>query len=238
MNTLIHFLAEKELSNTVYIVLLVLSFVGWFVFNYCYRKKYHLTGAQAIILSAVVFPLTYAWTYIIGFVESGFTNWDRHHIVWGFIYIPLFVWALAKVLKCNVKAAIDFIAPGVALSQAIAHIGCTFAGCCYGFSCSWGVWNPILDTTLFPVQICETIFAFATFFICIAYAKKHNYCADTRVYPLFLILFGITRFAMEFLRDNHKVFLHMSSPAIHCILMTIVGIVWLLYLRKSKQEGK
>ena len=45
---------------------------------------------------------------------------------------------------------------------------------------------------------------------------------------IFLILFGVTRFFLEFLRDNQKVFGNVSILALHCVLMVVVGAVWLI----------
>ena len=41
-----------------------------------------------------------------------------------------------------------------------------------------------------------------------------------------LILFGSTRFLLEFLRDNEKLFWGISNLAIHAFIMFVVGVVW------------
>lgn len=56
-------------------------------------------------------------------------------------------------------------------------------------------------------------------------------------YPLMLILFGFTRFLCEFLRDNYKVFGNISNIALHAAFMFIVGVVWLLVLRKKASNA-
>lgn len=243
MNDLIRQVADAGLSGTVYNTFLALSFVAWYVFNLHYRKKYQFTFAQATIISAVIWPVAYGLLFVLGWIESLFSTWGSHNIVRGFIYFPLIAILLAKLLKLKTGKVIDYIAPGVALCQAVAHIGCNFAGCCYGYKSSWGIWNPVYESYMVPNQLMESLAAFLTFLFCTMYAKKHNYDGSTKVYPLFLILFGFTRFFLEFLRNNHKVLGPFSSPALHCALMFFVGIVWLCYIwdkeaRTAKRKVK
>lgn len=133
---------------------------------------------------------------------------------------------------------LTLLAPNIALHQTVAHIGCVFPGCCRGYPCSWGIWNAKTETLLFPIQWLESIVSLGTFLFVLAYQKKVNYAVDGKVYPLFLILFGITRFLLEFLRDNEKLVLGMSSFALHALAMTIVGTVWLMVLDEKEKQSK
>ena len=57
-----------------------------------------------------------------------------------------------------------------------------------------------------------------------------------RVYAMFLVTFGGTRFLLEFLRDNEKLFLGISSLALHALFMVLVGTVWLMVLYEKNQQ--
>lgn len=70
--------------------------------------------------------------------------------------------------------------------------------------------------------------ALLIFLVCVILAKKKAYPVDGRMYPVFLILFGGTRFFLEFLRLNVKVFWGISVLALWALLMVVVGIVWLV----------
>ena len=59
---------------------------------------------------------------------------------------------------------------------------------------------------------------------------------DGEAYPLMLILFGYSRFFLEFARDNEKLFLGISSLAIHAFIMGIVGTVWYFTLKEIKHK--
>ena len=69
-------------------------------------------------------------------------------------------------------------------------------------------------------------------------AKRKKYVADGTQFPWMLILFGTTRFALEFLRDNQKLFLGISVLAIHCVVMVLVGIIWLIISKAQPEEKR
>lgn len=241
VNDLIRFLAERELSQTVYNAFLGLSFAGWLLYNLRSGREYGIPPGKRLIISAVVWPVAYGLLYVLYWVESRFTAWGSHNIVRGYIWFPFIALALAKLLHLRGRTVVDYIAPGCSLSQGVAHIGCSFAGCCYGFPAEKGIWNPQFDAILFPNQILEAIAALLVFAVCALYAKKRKYDSSGRVYPLFLILFGVTRFFLEFLRDNQKVIGKVSLLALHCVLMVLVGAVWLAVRRiqdRKTQGGK
>lgn len=78
--------------------------------------------------------------------------------------------------------------------------------------------------------------ALLIFLVCVILAKKKAYPVDGRMYPVFLILFGGTRFFLEFLRLNVKVFWGISVLALWALLMVVVGIVWLVREKKKDPE--
>ena len=65
--------------------------------------------------------------------------------------------------------------------------------------------------------------------------KKNDFKVTGEYYPFMLILFGYSRFLLEFLRDNQKLFLGISSLAIHALVMGVVGTIWLI---KQKQKNR
>ena len=67
-------------------------------------------------------------------------------------------------------------------------------------------------------------------------AKKENYAGTGKVYAMFLLTFGGTRFLLEFLRDNDKLILGVSNLALHALFMVLVGTVWLMVLYEKDQQ--
>ena len=238
MNQLIRFLWDAGLTQAVYNSFLALCFAGWFIYNFWSGKRYGLPGWKRITVSVVIWPLAYGLLYVLYWIESRFSQWGSHNIVRGFIYFPILAVILGKLIHIRGRTIVDYIAPGVSLCQGIAHIGCSFAGCCHGYEASFGIWNPVRQTYMVPNQALEALAALLTFAVCAIYARRKQYNSDGRVYPLFLILFGVTRFFLEFLRDNEKVLGSVSILALHAALMVIVGAAWLLVLRRTGRRNE
>ena len=68
--------------------------------------------------------------------------------------------------------------------------------------------------------------------------KKRNYEPDGLAYPLMLMLFGYSRFLLEFLRDNQKVVFGVSTLAIHALFMALVGTVVYVTIKEQPQKRK
>ena len=65
--------------------------------------------------------------------------------------------------------------------------------------------------------------------------KKKGYGdgVDGLSFPIMLMLFGYSRFFLEFLRDNDKVFWGISGLALHALLNAVIGTI-AYYLIKRK----
>lgn len=216
------------------------AIVFQFFFLLFYRKKYDITFRKFVILFAISTPLQYFSMFFQAWVENGFQNWGANNIVRSFVYFPLFFTLAARIAKVPANKVIDFAAPSQALNQAIGHLVCPFAGCCQGYACSWGIWNPGTDELLFPNQWLECIVALIIALYLLNMAKRENYIGTGKVYAMFLLTFGGTRFLLEFLRDNDKLLLGISGLAFHALFMFLVGTVWLmvLYEKEQKQSKK
>ena len=108
----------------------------------------------------------------------------------------------------------DAFAPGLALGHAIGRLGCFSAGCCWGAACDrpWAVTftNPDahelvgvpLDVPLHPTQLYEAgaeAIIFAVLYH--RFARPHR---DGAILGLYLILYGVARFLVEFVRAHQQ----------------------------------
>jgi phosphatidylglycerol:prolipoprotein diacylglycerol transferase len=106
----------------------------------------------------------------------------------------------------------DAFAPGLALGHAIGRVGCFAAGCCWGKPTThfWGVTftNPLardlvgtpLGRALEPTQLIESAVELANFFLLMWIFKRKKF--DGQVLSAYLILYGVARYFIEFLRDD------------------------------------
>ena len=109
--------------------------------------------------------------------------------------------------------------------EAIGRIGCYFNGCCYGTKCdaSWaiyqhGAWrNP---TQLYSSAAAALIFAIVWF-------SRAQMRREGESFQLYLLLYGASRFIIEFARERSVVWNHLSLVQIICLETAIVAAILL-----------
>lgn len=122
----------------------------------------------------------------------------------------------------------DLIAPYIALGQSIGRIGCFFNGCCFGKPATahiFGVSFPGEDIARIPVQILESLILFIIFFF-LKTARTRNFSKGI-VFFLYLFLYGLERFFMDFLRADNPTYLFglTISQMISAIIVPIAAFI-------------
>ena len=135
-----------------------------------------------------------------------------------------------------------YCAAGVYLLLGTAKLGCFSYGCCYGIDCDFGAVNWFTGTRTFPVQLLEAALTF-----CIAallYAVSVGRLPKKRlssgaVYPLGLVLYGVMRFFIQFLRAHEIAaeadligFLDLWQTV--SVVAVLTGAVWLIFLARKR----
>jgi len=224
-------------SQTVYLAFMWVTYLVIIAFLVAYRKHYGLSLKQGFLIPAIAFPPAYLMLLVVSWAEHGFTQWGANNMVRIFVLLPIVAVIAAKIIHVPFNTVADYIAPAVSMIQAFGHLVCPVAGCCYGYPCDWGFWNRQTGDYRFPNQWLECLVALIIVFLCMGYAKRHHYDGSGRVYPLFLLLFGSTRFLLEFLRDNEKLFWGISELALHAAFMVLAGAVWWRVLNRRKSAS-
>ncbi|MGN1251206.1 MAG: prolipoprotein diacylglyceryl transferase [Candidatus Spyradocola sp.] len=109
----------------------------------------------------------------------------------------------ARLARENPGKYCDAVAPVIPLGHAFGRLGCFFAGCCYGIPCSGPlcVSFPAVGVThtVFPVQLLEMAINLGLFALLCAYTRSPR---GFRSLYLYLALYSVCRFALEFLRGD------------------------------------
>lgn len=231
-------LYDTGLSGLIYQAWIVVVYAVVAVFCLFYRRHYGYGWFRALLIPLLLLLSLNIFILLAGWALTGFTFFGQKNIVIGYSFVPLMAIGFGRIMKDDWRRMLDFMTPGFPLTQVVAKISCCFAGCCFGYLVKHGLYNPIFGQELFPVQILEGIVALIVFFVCVFVAKKEDYRVTGRMYPIFLILFGGTRFFLEFLRLNIKVFWGISFLALWALLMVAVGVVWLVLDVRKEREGR
>jgi phosphatidylglycerol:prolipoprotein diacylglycerol transferase len=145
----------------------------------------------------------------------------------------------------------DGAAPAIALGQSIGRVGCFAAGCDYGKATElpWGVTftseyahqhiGVPLNVVLHPTQLYESAATFLIFWILLGIYRKRRFTGQ--VFSSYLILYGVSRFLLEFLRgDLGRGFVFgglLSTSQFISLLIVPAGLVGLIYFYRRPQEA-
>lgn len=159
-------------------------------------------------------------------------NFGYGFVVYGAILAGAFtIYIYCKKKKWNVLELIDLTVPGLAIAQGFGRIGCFLAGCCYGAETdlSIGVVFPEgslapAGVHLHPTQIYSSVFDFILGFFLLYYSKKQR--KDGKVAGMYLMLYSVGRFLVEFLRNDPRGNVGVLSTSQFIAIFTlIVGII-------------
>ena len=230
-----------EANQFVYYMFHVFGFIATIIYTLLFYKKYDLKLWRTVAYIVVVFIVSYAFMWFQYWVESGFKEWGNN-IVRTFIWVPFIGLLFARLFKIDYHKAIELIAPIPCIIHGVAHFGCISVGCCCGYPWEHGIWNPATHDRRFPNQPIEALVAVAIAIITILRAKEFDYSGKSKAYALMLILFGSTRFVLEFFRDNEKLFWGISSLAIHAFVMFVAGLFFFFFpfdkFKKKKEPAE
>lgn len=131
----------------------------------------------------------------------------------------------AKKVLGYQKATGDGFAAVLPLTLIVGRLGCLHHGCCQGIPCELGSLNRWPSV---PVEIAFNLLAFLIFFN----FRRFRFLPNQH-FHLYLISYGLFRFAHEFLRATPKPFLALSGYQIVALLLAITGLCAFLK-RKAK----
>jgi phosphatidylglycerol:prolipoprotein diacylglycerol transferase len=157
--------------------------------------------------------------------------------------------AYLRIKKLNVWRYADIAAPSVALGIAFARIGCYLNGCCWGRICSEsfpfhvvfpkGSLPPAthINVPLIPSQFISSLNALIlSLLLAFVYRRKKF---EGQVFSLFGALYSLTRFLIEFLRDDTPSdFLGVFTQAQAVSLFLFPASLVLYFVLRARGSGE
>lgn len=153
---------------------------------------------------------------------------------------------LAALMYCRLKKLnfwdyFDIVLPSVAVAQGFGRIGCFMAGCCYGRETDSfvGIMFTHSDyapngVKLIPTQLFSAAGMFLIAGLLFWYAKKERRKGQTGA--LYLILYSIGRFTIEFFRNDYRGTVGFLSTSQFISLFILVTGVLLFRKRSVEKE--
>lgn len=196
-------------------------------------RWYHLAAWKVVVATVLLTIVGTAGTYVLFFVENQRLGGISFY---GAVFlVPILFILVAWLLRLPYGTLMDLCAPAECVMLAFMKIQCMMTGCCGG---------RVIGTTaegnliVFPSQIVELINGLLLAVILMFLAHRRPNRKD--LYPLYMMLYGCTRFVLNFLRAQQSdFFLGMSPGNVWSIVAVLAGGVWLwvLYAREKASQG-
>jgi phosphatidylglycerol---prolipoprotein diacylglyceryl transferase len=164
--------------------------------------------------------------------------------------VTVALWYIRKI-GLPLWTTCDVFAPGIALGHVVGRFGCLFAGCCFGKPTSkpWGITftDPFaaanvgtpLGVPLHPTQIYEAGAELIILLFLLATERKGR-AYPGRTFWLYMLLYAISRFVIEFYRGDERGAVGMfSTSQFISIVLAPLAVGMLVYLaRRGEPEPK
>lgn len=134
----------------------------------------------------------------------------------------------------------DIVAPLLILGYAIGRIGCFLVGDDYGVTSNlpWALTFPkgIPPTTtpVHPTQLYETLLGLIIFTV--LWKSRTRTKPDGMLFFIYLILAGLERFFIEFIRTNPKYLLGLSGAQILALSMIAIGTYFIVKWKSTAND--
>ena len=176
-------------------------------------------------------------------------------------FMPLVLPLIALIAQTKPAKYINFVTPAGLLMLIAIRTGCFFNGCCQGIQIWVGSRPLILPVQLIEcvLDLCLMALLFTVEDIGAHLQEAASYAStakkssgdgseaveaslmegkndDIPLYPVFIGVYGLFRFFLEFIRATEKGFLGFSNGQWFALLAVIIGFFWLFTSRAGRKE--
>lgn len=222
------------LSLSTYWMMFVFGTAAMSVMNYKRREKLGISKVLAVLLGVytaisglIGAKLMYIFENFSQVLENGITLGGVSFYGTVF-FMPIAMLVAAAVLKKKRSQAIDFVTPPILLMLAFMRAGCFLNGCCGGIS--FDVCG--LQIESIPTQLIELTMDVGI--MCYLLKRVNKKLTYGELYYLFMIMYGIGRFMIEFIRIREISVLGMSNGQIFSVLSVFVGVTVYRFINTHK----
>ncbi len=127
----------------------------------------------------------------------------------------------------------DLFALALPAGEAVGRIGCYFNGCCYGTECDlpWAIWQH--GAWRHPAQLYSSAVSVLIVFSLILLKSRLSREGD--LFRCYLVLFGITRFLLEFVRWRESLVFGLSPMQWFCLELVAGASIWWYALSRRRK---
>lgn len=188
-------------------------------------RWYGIEPWKSIVVAVVLVIVGAFGSRVWYFVENGEF---RGRSLYGAIFLsPIAYIPIAFVLRIPYMRILDFCAPAGCLTLALSKLQCMRDGCCTGMVLYV---DENFDYVKFPSQIVE-MGTFIAIAVILFYLSSRPRCRG-RIFPMFLLLYGASRFFLDFLRGGTVPYaLGLSAGSFWSLIAGVIGLIVLIIMK-------
>lgn len=201
-----------------------------------YQNRFYMIPLWKLIIAIVLMMLSgLLGISLLYYVEYGV--WGGKSFFGCILLTPIVILFVSKILKVPTNDLMDIAGPICAAFLAVIKINCLDAGCCEGIVLKVAADGAVIR---FPSQIIEGVNGAIICAVLLFLQRKEKY--RRRLAPMFLMLYGCTRFVLNFFRDHlwsldpfEKLGLFVPRGHFWAFICIVWGAVWYILLCRKKK---
>lgn len=221
----------KLISERPMITCLVINLVLTSVWLLKFQEKLKLKWYFAPILTAIMIAIGHLLARFWALLEVGFdfSQAASMRVFGPILILPILTYFVSRLMKIDASLALDIMAVSTIIGVFSVRINCLISGCCKG------VLITTTGTARWPLVEMEMLLYIV---LCIYFWNK-IYKRQTKgmAYPIFMLVYGIFRFVIEWVREEYTGELWIFHMAHIWSLLAIVGSAVAIYLIKKHNKN-
>ncbi len=196
-------------------------------------KWYSIPRWKSAILASVLIVTGLVGAMLLFYIENG--EFGGRSLYGSIFLTPLVFLPASYLVKIKYTDVLDLCAPSICLTLSVIKVLCLVDGCCSGVVVYV---NSQGENVQFPSAVVESIVFFSLMVVLLLLSKRLKYRGQ--IFPAFLVIYGIPRFGLSFLRLEHGAFaLGLPAGAFWSVWAVLIGVVWLgLYHKFATKHQK
>ena len=211
--------------TTQRMIIFVIGIAAMFLIMLLRREQYREIDLCKIPLICIYLALCgVLGTFLMFYIENGYFSGTS--FFGAILFVPILMLP-ALIFKIPYGTLMDFCAPTGCMMMSVIKFECILVGCCAG------KFLPAFNT-VFPSQQVEIIVSFAI--MAVLLWQERNTDRKGQIYPLYLILYGSTRFVLNWFRADLNPFVLGLPPGnFWGIVSVICGALWLIVIKHHRK---
>lgn len=235
-------------SEYFYYLMYAVGFIMTLFINLKTHDRYSLTKKKAVVYTVCMFLCGIVGALLMSDIYNaccksiGVNENSTVSIFGAVVFAPIFMTVFFLIEKSDALRNLDMLTPGIFITLTCAKFGCFLDGCCMGVPYEKGIYNPIVETRVFPVQICEVLSMIIMLVLTQTYIKKGKNVPAGFDYPLTTAVYCVIRFLWEFMRYYDESMRHGFFGVTFwqgwCIIMFVLSAVMMTVLKIRSEKNR